>query len=224
MYCRCYIQTDKDYHRYGGRGITICDDWRLIPNPTRIFEITKVNRVKRNNFISWSMQNGFREGLTIDRIDNNKGYSPDNCRWTTDSEQCKNKNKSKNTTSKFRCVVWHSRDAVWQAAIRVNGHKVYLGYFNTELDAAKAYNEYVIINKLSNPLNIFTDEEVSIEYKGAIKTRGSSKYKYLTWDNQYKKWKVKIKGKFIGRFATEEIAVNERNTYMIKHHLKLPKI
>lgn len=78
VYCgmkrRCYNLNDRSYHNYGGRGITICDEWES-------FE----------NFQKWALENGYSESLWIDRIDNDKGYSPDNCRWTTPKEQQNNK-------------------------------------------------------------------------------------------------------------------------------------
>lgn len=71
---RCLSVKHKSYERYGGRGITVCDEW--------------LNDVK--TFVKWSMENGYEEGLTIDRIDNDKGYSPDNCRWTDKHTQSRN--------------------------------------------------------------------------------------------------------------------------------------
>ena len=72
---RCYRKSDKDYPNYGGRGITMCDEWRYD------FWV----------FVDWAMENGYHDGLTIDRKDNDKGYSPDNCRWITRYEQNQNK-------------------------------------------------------------------------------------------------------------------------------------
>ena len=71
---RCYQKNATNYYRYGGRGIEVCDEWR------NSFQ----------EFYDWSQANGYNDTLTIDRIDNDKGYSPDNCRWTTQMEQVKN--------------------------------------------------------------------------------------------------------------------------------------
>lgn len=75
MISRCECKTDNSYKYYGARGITVCDEWR------HDFKA----------FYDWSMKNGYAPNLSIDRIDNNKGYSPDNCRWTTNSVQQNNK-------------------------------------------------------------------------------------------------------------------------------------
>lgn len=75
MKSRCYDKTDKRYSDYGGRGIEICPEW--LEN----FE----------NFVSWSLKNGFDDNLQIDRIDNDSGYSPQNCRWISIKENCRNR-------------------------------------------------------------------------------------------------------------------------------------
>lgn len=80
---RCNNSRHKFYDQYGGRGITVCDEW--------------LNDFK--SFFDWAMANGYDENApkwqcTLDRIDNNKGYSPDNCRWVDQKTQCNNRSHS----------------------------------------------------------------------------------------------------------------------------------
>lgn len=72
---RCFSPNCKCYYRYGGRGITVCEEWK------NDFQ----------SFYNWSINNGYADNLSIDRINNNKSYSPDNCRWITMKEQSRNK-------------------------------------------------------------------------------------------------------------------------------------
>lgn len=75
---RCYRENARDYHRYGARGIKVCSEW------LDSFDI----------FRTWALQNGYSDDLTLDRIQNDLGYSPDNCRWVTKKAQANNRSNT----------------------------------------------------------------------------------------------------------------------------------
>lgn len=88
---RCYNTKHKYYNYYGGRGITVCEDWN---NRELIKGIKGCVTIGFINFKKWAISCGYREGLTIDRIDVNKGYSPSNCHWVSMKEQNNNTRRS----------------------------------------------------------------------------------------------------------------------------------
>ena len=79
---RCYDKNEKEYHNYGGRGISVCDEWR-------------------NDFLTfynWATENGYSADLTIDRIDVDGNYEASNCRWATQKEQQRNRRNNRRIT------------------------------------------------------------------------------------------------------------------------------
>lgn len=79
MKCRCYNPNDRAFHNYGARGIKISDKWNTY-----------------EKFEEWALENGYKKGLWLDRINNDLDYSPDNCRWATPKEQQNNKRTNRN--------------------------------------------------------------------------------------------------------------------------------
>lgn len=79
---RCYNSKNKDYARYGGRGITVCEEWKN----------------DYSSFKNWALSNGYKDTLTIERKDYNKNYCPENCEWITMEQQQRNKSSNRTIT------------------------------------------------------------------------------------------------------------------------------
>lgn len=130
---RCYYNKHVGYERYGGRGIRICDEW-----------LDKEHGL--NSFVEWSLDNGYEEGLTIDRIDYNGDYSPTNCRWVTPSIQAINRHARYNGCgargiSYKKKVAYGKTYCYYNPRICINGKRISLGCYDTLEEAITARKE-----------------------------------------------------------------------------------
>ena len=120
---RCFNQNHAEYHNYGGRGISICKEWE--------------------DFNCFLQDIGVPEhqSLSLDRVDNNKGYSKDNCCWSSKSDQSYNKRSSKSNTSGKVGVSWCKQTGKWRSTIKINGKFTCLGRFEQLEDAVAVREE-----------------------------------------------------------------------------------
>lgn len=137
MVYRCNNPKNKDYKNYGARGITVCEEW---------LDVT--------NFVAWAeLTHPNIEGVSLDRIDNDKGYSPENCRWADKTTQAYNKRMQKSNTSGFVGVSYYDNIKKWRAKITVNKILKHIGLFLTIEEAVQARDNYIIENNLSHKLS-----------------------------------------------------------------------
>jgi hypothetical protein len=117
---RCYNEDAVNYERYGGKGVYIEEEWKE----------------NFQSFLTWSLSNDYKEGLTIDRIDSKKPYGPENCRWVDYYVQNQNKSTFKNNKTGHMGISKHGSG--FRAHIQRNKEKKYLGYFKNIDDAISA--------------------------------------------------------------------------------------
>ena len=138
MIYRCTNPKRKEYKDYGLRGITVCNKW----NDDFM------------NFYNWALSNGYKDDLTIDRINSYGNYEPSNCRWATKTIQSRNtKILRKDNTSGYRGVSYFKYTNKWVVKIMINSKLLHLGYFKDKIDGAKAYDQYIDDNKLEHTKN-----------------------------------------------------------------------
>lgn len=119
MKSRCFNKNIPDYKDYGGRGITVCNRW-----------------LKFENFFSDMGERPI--GLTLERINNNKGYFTSNCIWASQTVQARNHRKPKNGKNGHIGVAWRKESRKYRSYISVNYKHIHLGYFKTIEEAIEA--------------------------------------------------------------------------------------
>lgn len=142
MIDRCYNNSSTVYRNYGKRGILVCDEWLS----------------NRNAFIEWGIINCQDVSLSLDRIDNDKGYSPENCRWATDREQANNRRSNKLITyeSETKTLAEWSRDPRCEVSEAAFYKRIYDGaklpdaFIKNEIKTIVIFNEQKTINDWSH--------------------------------------------------------------------------
>ena len=133
---RCYNPNYSRFIDYGGRGITMCDDWK--------------NNFK--NFNDWCISKGWQKGLQVDRIHNDKEYSPDNCKISTVMTNCTNKRKYKSNTTGHTGVTIDNGS--FRSRVNHSGHRVNIATSLTVEDAVRFRNGYILAYRLLYKLDL----------------------------------------------------------------------
>lgn len=167
MFRRCYNKNNKSFSQYGGREIIICNEWKD-------FKI----------FYEWAINNGYKEGLSIERIDVNGNYCPSNCTWISIKEQAKNR---QNTIK-----VFYKNEFVTLIDI---SEKENINY----KDLWANYKKYIEINKAIEICKLHNNNLIITNKSGH---RGVYFYK--------NRWVAYFNQKYIGRFKTFDDAVKAR--------------
>lgn len=140
---RCNNPKNKNYEKYGGRGIKICTEW--LNDPKKFFD--------------WAIKNGYKEGLSIDRIDVNGNYESDNCRWADNEAQCLNQRLRKDNKTGHKGIYYS--EGVYRVQIRRNKKRYYFGSYKTLPEAVKVLEEAkaMVEEAQSKEPTLFGDEE-----------------------------------------------------------------
>lgn len=137
MHSRCVNPNNPGYLRYGGRGVTICEEW-----------------LSFENFKNWAMANGYSDRLSIDRIDVNGNYEPSNCRWATRSQQVINRRP-------FGIIPYDGitpDKTGYRAQLMIGGKKVYVGHATTVKRAVEMRNAYIVEHSLPHKINTWRED------------------------------------------------------------------
>ena len=146
MLYRCNNKKSANFKYYGGRGIKVCKRW-----------------LKIENFIE-DMYPSFKEGLSLDRIDNDKGYSPDNCRWANQSTQINNTRTLISTNTSGYVGIWYRKDRnKYAAELKINNKKVSIGCYKNKEVAMLMREIYIIENNLKNKRNLKNETKSEIK-------------------------------------------------------------
>lgn len=130
---RCLNSNHQSFKNYGLLGVIVCDSW-----------------IEYLNFEKWALSSGYKDNLTIDRIDAYGNYEPDNCRWADWGTQARNKRKLNSNSSGYVGVFWVKSVGKWCAKLSINYKSITLGYYRCRLEAAYIREQYIADNNLEH--------------------------------------------------------------------------
>lgn len=137
---RCNNENHFAYKWYGARGIKVCDEWD-----------------NSQLFCDWAMNNGYEEGLELDRINNDGDYSPDNCQWISHYNNCGiGKRRSLKNTSGYIGVWYDSSKSKWRAEIYKDYKKIKVGTFSTIEEAVEC--------RIDKEIEIYGEQKTNFHY------------------------------------------------------------
>lgn len=210
MKFRCYNPKDTHYKYYGERGISVCDEWR-------------------NDFLafrSWALDHGYKDDLTIDRINNNGNYEPSNCRWVTKTLQAINRGKFNGSIHQNRSgyigVILEKGRSKWSSYLRRDRKTIYLGSYKTQKEALAARNNYIIAHGIPYAIQEYVGELCTIERTKKLSVLNKSGYSGIIFDKWVKKWRATVSKVRIGFYSTKREAVEARNEYILKNNIDYP--
>lgn len=129
---RCTNKNSASYKDYGAIGVTVCSEW------VASYEVFK----------TWALTNGYKNTLTLDRINCSLIYSPDTCRWATKDIQARNQRIRTNSSCEYVGVTFIFTRNRYQASTCVNNKRIHLGTFLSAIEAALARDSYIKQNNL----------------------------------------------------------------------------
>jgi hypothetical protein len=141
---RCYNPKNHSYKYYGGKGVIMEDYFKN----------------SYENFIDWikglaNYENWLNSSeLSLDRIDNSLGYIRGNIKFSTKTEQVENQNLRVDNKSGYKGVCYHNLNKKYGATITINKSKIFLGYYDTALEAALVYDNYILKTNLKRKTNL----------------------------------------------------------------------
>jgi hypothetical protein len=170
MIQRCYNKKQKAFINYGSRGIVVCKDWKN-------FE----------NFYNWAMKTNYKDGLSIERIDVNKSYCPENCKWIKVEEQAKNR-----------------RTSLW---VEYNNQKMILK--DVAILENVDYKSLWQVYKRKN--DIYEAVRIAKLHKQGLNECNTSGISGIGF--YHNKWRVCYKKKYVGSYNTLEEAIKAKEEY-----------